>query len=100
MRAACRRFVLQIEPEGSASGEANNAMTDQIPVLQIRHTDGEAWKVAATWPDGRFEEIKGFKSESEANEWIAHSLQEWLDAPRRDAEGDGASAASGRSAER
>jgi hypothetical protein len=58
-------------------------MTDDMPILQIRHADGRAWKVAATWPDGRFEEIKGFKTESEANEWIAHSLQAWIDNSER-----------------
>jgi hypothetical protein len=58
-------------------------MTDDIPILQIRHADGRAWKVAATWPGGRFEEIEGFKTESEANEWIAHSLQAWIDESQR-----------------
>jgi hypothetical protein len=55
---------------------------DTVPILQIRRTDGEDWCVAATWPDGHFEEITGFKSESEANEWIAESLQTWLDQRR------------------
>ena len=49
------------------------------PVLQIRHSDGQDWFVAATWPDGRSEEIAGFKSELEANEWIANKFQAWLD---------------------
>ncbi len=54
-------------------------MTDKIPILQIRHADGGEWKVAATWPDGRSEEIKGFKSENAANEWIANRFASWLD---------------------
>jgi len=54
-------------------------MGDTTPVLQVRHTDGKKWTVAATWPDGRFEEISGFKNESEANEWIAVKFQAWLD---------------------
>ena len=55
-------------------------MTNGTPVLQVRHTDGsKAWSVAATWPDGRFEEIAGFRNESEANEWIALKFQDWLD---------------------
>ena len=61
-------------------------MTYDIPILQIRHANGEPWKVAATWPDGRFEEIRGFKTESEANEWIARSLQAWLDASELDSD--------------
>ena len=54
-------------------------MTDPIPILQIRHAEGDDWSVAATWPDGRSEEIKGFKSESAANEWIANRFAAWLD---------------------
>ena len=54
-------------------------MHDTTPALQIRHSDGDDWWVAATWPDGRYEEIAGFKSELEANEWIARKFQEWLD---------------------
>ena len=53
--------------------------TETTPVLQIRHREGNHWFVAATWPDGRFEEISGFKTESEANEWVAKQLQVWLD---------------------
>jgi hypothetical protein len=54
-------------------------MNTKTPVLQIRHGDADNWFVAATWPDGRFEEIKGFKTESKANEWIAKEFQAWLD---------------------
>jgi hypothetical protein len=54
-------------------------MNTKTPVLQIRHRDGDDWFVAATWPNGLFEEIRGFKSESEANEWIAKEFQAWLE---------------------
>jgi hypothetical protein len=63
-------------------------MTEKMPNLQIRHADGEEWKVAATWPDGRSEEIMGFKTETAANEWIANSFAAWLEA----ADGGGADA--------
>jgi hypothetical protein len=54
--------------------------TDESPpILQIRNTGEQDWSVAATWPDGRSEEISGFKNESEANEWIATKFQAWLD---------------------
>jgi hypothetical protein len=49
------------------------------PILQIRHTENDEWFVAAKWPDGRTENIRGFKTESEANEWVANELQSWLD---------------------
>jgi hypothetical protein len=35
--------------------------------------------VEARWPDGRLEDIGGFKSELEANEWIAKHFQTWLE---------------------
>ena len=55
-------------------------MMKPTPVLQIRRSEsGKEISVAATWPDGRFEEIAGFESESEANEWIANKFQDWLD---------------------
>jgi len=63
----------------ASSCKETTAMNMKTPVLQIRHRDGENWFVAATWPDGRFEEIQGFKTESEANEWIAKEFQAWLD---------------------
>ena len=42
-----------------------------VPSLQIRHGDGDEWWVAATWPDGQIEDIASFKSELDANAWIA-----------------------------
>ena len=50
-----------------------------IPILQIRKTEAGAWAVHVEFPGGGFEEISGFKSENEANRWIAEELQEWLD---------------------
>ena len=51
-----------------------------VPVLQIRRAEkSEDWCVAATWPDGHFEEIPGFKNETDANEWIAKKFQAWLE---------------------
>jgi hypothetical protein len=50
-----------------------------VPIMQIRHDTKDRWWVAATWPDGRREDVKGFATESEANEWIANELQTWLD---------------------
>jgi hypothetical protein len=53
------------------------------PILQIRNKNGGAWSVHAEFPDGSFEEISGFKTENEANEWIAKDLQDWLDRRER-----------------
>ena len=57
-------------------------MNTKTPVRQIRLRDGNNWLVAATWPSGEFEEIRNFKSESDANEWIAKEFQAWLDERR------------------
>jgi hypothetical protein len=50
-----------------------------IPILQIRNANGGGWMVRVEFPDGSFEEISGFKSENDANEWISKDLQDWLD---------------------
>ena len=60
---------------------------DTAPIMQIRHSDGDDWTVAATWPDGSSEEVGAFKSEAQANKWVADKLQEWLDA-RKDRKSD------------
>jgi hypothetical protein len=51
-----------------------------IPALQIRHTEGSDWCVAAKWADGHVEDIATFGSERDANEWIVKDFQAWLDA--------------------
>lgn len=67
-----------VRHEGLATAEKSTAMIT-APVLQIRHTPQDEWFVAAKWPDGRTEDIRGFKTESEANEWVVNELQAWLD---------------------
>ena len=52
---------------------------NSVPVMQIRHTETGEWLVAAKWPDGTVEDIRGFATETDANEWIARELQAWLD---------------------
>ena len=54
-----------------------------VPTMQIRHDERGQWWVAAKWPDGRTEDIKGFKSENEANEWIANDLPSWLEGRKK-----------------
>jgi hypothetical protein len=49
------------------------------PIMQIRHDTNGTWWVAAKWPDGRTEDIEGFSSEADANEWIATELDRWLE---------------------
>ena len=56
-----------------------------VPIMQVRHTKDDEWFVAAKLPDGATEDIRGFKTESEANEWIANELQSWLDVRKKDA---------------
>jgi hypothetical protein len=49
-----------------------------LPALQIRKEEGGSFTVRATWPDGAFEEVAGFTSETEANEWITNKFSIWL----------------------
>ena len=50
-----------------------------VPVMQIRHDPSDRWWVAAKWPQGQTEDIMGFRTETEANDWIAKELDEWLE---------------------
>jgi hypothetical protein len=58
---------------------SNMTQDTVIPALQVRHSEGQGWSVAARWPDGHIEHIAIFKSEFEANEWIANDFQTWLE---------------------
>jgi len=51
--------------------------------MQIRHDTNDQWWVAAKWPDGRTEDIKGFASEIDAHEWIANELDARLEQRNR-----------------
>jgi hypothetical protein len=50
--------------------------------MQVRHDTSGRWWVAAKWPDGLIEDVEGFKSETEANEWIATEFDNWLNRRR------------------
>ena len=50
-----------------------------MPVLQIRNFNGGTWCVHAEFPDGSSDDIKGFETENDANQWIATELQLWLE---------------------
>jgi hypothetical protein len=57
-------------------------MQTALPVLQIRYSDtsgSDSWTVRATWEDGTFEEIPGFQSEQEADDWITNKFQIWVE---------------------
>ncbi len=54
------------------------------PVMQIRHDTSDRWWVAAKWPHGQIEDIMGFRTESEANDWIATELDAWLEHRRKE----------------
>ena len=48
-----------------------------MPRLQVRKEEN-GFTVRATWPDGAFEEVSGFTSETEANDWITNKFPIWL----------------------
>jgi hypothetical protein len=58
----------------------NSSMIDKSsPTLQARELkDGSAWYIVLTWPNGQTENIDGFGSESELDEWITTKYRAWL----------------------
>jgi hypothetical protein len=67
-----------------ASAMTDDEISSIIPALQLRHAEGQDWRVVARWSDGRLEDIGRFKSELEANEWIAKHFQTWFEAKKKD----------------
>jgi hypothetical protein len=55
------------------------AMIDQRPwpTFTPRPVRDE-WYIHVEWPDGRFEPIQHFQSESEAQHWIVENSERWL----------------------
>ncbi len=54
-------------------------MDKSLPTLQARELkDGSAWYIVLTWSNGQTENIDGFGSEPELNEWITTKYREWL----------------------
>jgi hypothetical protein len=46
--------------------------------LEALPCKGLGWYVRLTWPSGQSEEIGGFSSEHEAQNWITNSSSVWL----------------------
>ena len=49
------------------------------PTIQVRKEAENKFTVRATWPDGAFEEMSGFTSEGEADDWITNKLPIWVE---------------------
>jgi hypothetical protein len=47
------------------------------PILFVVKTNGN-WTVRAEWPDGTVEEVKTFKAELQALDWLTWQSQTWL----------------------
>jgi hypothetical protein len=47
------------------------------PILFVVKTNGN-WTVQAEWPDGTVEEVKTFKAELQALDWLTWQSQTWL----------------------
>ena len=47
------------------------------PILFVVKTNGN-WIVQAEWPDGTVEEVKTFKAELQALDWLTWQSQTWL----------------------
>jgi hypothetical protein len=54
------------------------------PAIQVRKEAENKFTVRATWPDGTFEEMPGFTSEREADDWITNKFPfGWKNKKRR-----------------
>lgn len=50
-----------------------------MPMLQVRKENEGRFTVRVTWPDGGWQDIPGFEHESDADDWIARKLPDWLE---------------------
>lgn len=65
---------------GSANSRAVTELGKQVAFARNPLRCGEWWCVVATHPSGQQEDVAGFHSEAEAEEWLAGSrgLRAWL----------------------
>jgi hypothetical protein len=54
-----------------------------MPTLQVSKEAEDKYTVRATWPDGAFEEVSGFTSERDADDWITNKFPIWLEEQRK-----------------
>jgi hypothetical protein len=54
-------------------------MSDRPAFLACELKDGSAWYVRVLWGRRPVEHINGFKSEHEAEAWIANEAEAWLE---------------------
>jgi hypothetical protein len=54
-----------------------------MPTLQVKKEAEDKYTVRATWPDGAFEEVSGFRSEREADDWITNKFPIWLEEQKK-----------------
>jgi hypothetical protein len=50
-----------------------------MPTLRVDKESEHKYTVRATWPDGAFEEVSGFTSEHEADDWITNKFPIWIE---------------------
>jgi hypothetical protein len=53
------------------------------PIFLVVRNAGN-WHVKAEWPDGTIEEVKSFKRELEALDWLSWQSNAWLERRRAD----------------
>ncbi len=60
---------------------AGMKMRDKNPEMQPRELkDGSGWYVLVKWSDHPSEQVGGFPTEDEAQQWIKQSAASWLKA--------------------
>ena len=68
--------ALEIAPEQAHSSPMIDKGSSTLRARELK--DGSAWYIVLTWPNGQTENIDGFSSETEINEWMTTKYRGWL----------------------
>ena len=76
-KRCCRKSIGPVSRRRNHDHDPEQRFADSNGADQALRSRGLASR--GRWPDGHVEDIAGFKSELEANDWIADHFQEWLE---------------------
>jgi hypothetical protein len=49
-----------------------------LPLFFVVLKDGQYWQVEAEWPDGTIEQVREFRSGTDALKWVKTETNSWL----------------------
>jgi hypothetical protein len=68
------RQILRVSEAASIMAHFSCKPTFTVKPVKLAHR----WYIEAEWPSGRIEQIKDFASDFEAQDWIVHQSDAWL----------------------